>query len=798
MAHKSEHLAAAMKALPRTGIASIDEETLLLFSCLSRLEVSLSSALAEKRKKATQTIAGARGERIDVTNRMACGRDVDAIQSAAEDDSVEAFVFRSDASVASAALVRLAQHAAMSLKDIERMSATLSSLQESLAKKDQELAFLKEEVASLRAHLHKHDDPEQLYDVYKSSWKEQHATGQMKAHNAHEAKENALRHFLNKRGLATESATKVSSFQLVYRTAEDLLAKEFRNDDGEIRKLIKMFECPAPLVSENGVGDGKGKKKKSSSKEKDIAAKIALLSHGLPLANERTDEPALKLSVSNAQRGADVDSPRGGSLSGDLSDEEDPADAFHNVAEVDSMLNTAHLTNLISPNPAAVAEATKQASQLITQLRSIDLAKSQKIRLEDFDADSQELTMDLVQRTAAANMKRAKTRATQSVKSASLIVTYFVKSNTRRVAKIDDAGTLMYQLRNVLVEAPTTFASLVVDMATAAGKSDLLTEQAAKIGMETIWQQLVQYEQPVARIFSLEGPLDGVVSLQEPLRREIHVSDLLNSVAIDHADLGESRVAQRERLIKLKFCRNDDETNPLLVVRSLGEKSQSATSEHLVTMKQKPGILSFLSTSYGQSAWMSPIQSGLVRCYASSMIDACKPDSLVMPFQDLRSPFFMTEDLSNQCIIISFPTILVVPSGYSVCSVHPITGGRFPRHWKLEGSLDKQKWILLREHQGDESLSRYNPTFYWELQRPHRGEPYFQHFRLTQLGPNACGTHQFCVSGFEVYGRLLYVEKLKVEPAGALPKMKIAKVSFAAFSAIPPPKGGAEVIKKKK
>jgi hypothetical protein len=179
------------------------------------------------------------------------------------------------------------------------------------------------------------------------------------------------------------------------------------------------------------------------------------------------------------------------------------------------------------------------------------------------------------------------------------------------------------------------------------------------------------------------------------------------------------------------------------------------------------------------------------------MVDVCLPDAMIAPFVDQHAPFFMTQDAPLQQITISFSHVLIIPSGYSMASVHPISGGLYPRHWKVEGSIDGRSWVTLRVHENDETMCRYRPTSYWDLDRAPKGDGFFQQFRVTQLGKNAHGTNNLCVSSFEVYGRVLYVENVEVGSASALPRTKILKTGFKSFPPLPIMKATMEVKKKK-
>lgn len=808
-----DRIAVAKRAVPRTGVSNIDEEAIILYSCLSRMDVALSRALANDGKKKTQTIAGPTGDRIDVTGRTSFGRPL--LESGGNAEEEEALVFKSDSNVASGALLRMAQHASFAFKDLKRMATENEELKILLAKKDEELSVLRKDVETLREQVSGRENPETLFQWYKASWAQQHQQGQALVTSRHNEKEDAISSFVAKHKGSSGRTKNVSMFRLLYHTSEDLLANEFRPaDDAEIDKVVQMFQRPATVVGAGSGAHAGGAKKSKRSALREREMRLATLTGTFPGA--MPDEQAavglalaLRKGIPGAINPLATKSPRASPTQSelDLDNLDDvPMDFQDDLGGHRSHLEDVDTSRIIPPSQKDRDIAGNQASAFLRQLHGLDLHKANKLRVEDFDADTQDLSAESLKKAAAVNLTRAKTRSTQNVKSASLVVTFYVNKNIRKIAKLDDAGTLMYQLRNILVEAPTTYSNLVVDRGTLAGKSEVVSGQAAAVNLTSLWDDICSFDSPVVRVIQLDGPDSSLSDLQETLERAPHVSDMKSQNA------PQSDVAHQKRINLLKFFRNSslaektvengsDEELPL----HLHPQALAAAYDlppRIVTNKQKPGILYFLATGgEAPGRWQSPIQSTLARCYASSMVDVCTPDALVSPFKDVRSPFFMTLDEPMSSVTVSLDHAVIVPSGYSMCSVHPIAGGLYPRSWKVEASSDNVHWTLLRAHECDESLNRYNPTYHWSLSRAVRGQPYFQHFRFTQTGPNACGTHNFCMSGIELYGRVMFVEKLAV-PKSSQIDMKVDRTGFSSFGPLPPPKvvdaGGAKGKGKKK
>lgn len=833
----AEREAAARRALPRTGVMSIDGESLLLHACLARMEANLSRSLAEKRAKKSQTIVNGEDCR-EVTVRTNFGRPID--ESLPSEDSSEEFVYRSDGAVAEAALVRMTQHAAAALRDLEKMRRENDALRESLAQRESAVVELQARLSTVEAQLRDRQDPEKLFEYYKEAWKEQHIKGQDMAAKSHEEKQHAIEAFLERRRQGNNSTQGVSMFRMMYDDAEKLLQQEFRRSDSDIEKMLVMFKPqPGSIAVET---KSKKVKSKGGGKRDDIAAKIAVLqgmgatgptslaaltgisTTGVILNKEAfSNLPAAPASPNKEMDDDDM-------FSGD---DDMQQEGFKEAKEL-SLTEKLDMEKLLpppsssSPGKDGGSSPVKAKQQWLESIKTMDLAAAQRVRLDEMNADVDECSLDFIQRTAAQKLKKERVRNAQPIKSASLVVTFNVAASMRTIAKLDDAGTLMYQLRNVFVESSTTFVNLVIDMPSTVGKTEVINEQAAKIHLSPVWYQMTLYDTPVVRVCQISGPAGGVESLREPFTRGLHLIELPlqdgsegDAVSVARDANGDVVVQIKKRSTKLQASRRlpsnqssvlttadvslaenalalDETDSSARFIGGARDFSQRESVVPMCTLRQHKGLVYFVATRFGKTdTWSSPIQSEQIRCYASSMIDACRPDAIIMPFEDMRTPFFMTEDGPQQTVTISFAHAMVVPDGYSIASVHPIGGGLYPRSWKLEGSLDQKKWILLREHINDETLNRFSPTSFWHIPRVQRKEQHFQHFRLTQTAANSHGTHQFCVSAFEVYGRIIFVEKLTVESAASLPKTKVERTGFKTFSALPPPKV-VDVAKKKK
>lgn len=79
------------------------------------------------------------------------------------------------------------------------------------------------------------------------------------------------------------------------------------------------------------------------------------------------------------------------------------------------------------------------------------------------------------------------------------------------------------------------------------------------------------------------------------------------------------------------------------------------------------------------------------------------------------------------------------------------------RNWNLEGSRDGRNWKILRRHENDRTLKDPFPYFTgtWAVEGKIEA---MRFFRIRQTGKNSSGRYALCLSGFEIYGVLLFMK----------------------------------------
>lgn len=795
----------------------MDNEALILHACMTRMDARLlSTATAGQRHKKPHFIPTADGkEFIDIAHRTDTKRpailqpfgDGDPMSRAEE---VELAVVRSDAAIAEASLIRLTQVAQDALRELAALRASRLTVDSIMKEKDDTIAALRRRVAELEAIVAEKADPAATFLNYRDAWKQQHATGQSIVKLSIQQKDDALRKFLDCRGDTVKKRLETSTSRLVFHHTEALLQREFHRDDGEIDRVLKMFGPRQLMTNEEEEGG-------------------SVAGGGSDLDNLQTP-PSVAMSALS-EPGAETE-----------------------TMEVKLQRNAQECEVEVADQTRSQREAGETAAEeLLYNVQKMDAAQAQKFKLDDCNADGEVLTIASIKGAAALRARRAKGAKTQSkLKSNEIVITYFLQTKVRKVQQQNDTGSLISQLQNILLFSPTTYSVLVVDAQSFASKVELITEQAASALFGAIWKELQTFDVPTVKIRTIAGPIGGVEGLRETMRRDVSLTSLPLVYPTDSSSGGQQHSGsvmspeQHSRLQKLNalFRRSplvvaaaaaaaDEDTRIVhnatqsssstnttidadstidLFFEATKNYSQKEGSIPLVICRQQPGIVSYIAHNFGRCPRgvnprtykpprQSPISSGEIRCYASSMVSACKAEALVSPFVDPHTPFFMTEDSPRQSVTIAFTKVVIVPTGYSIASTHPITGGLYPRSWVMEASQDGNRWVILRTHREDESLNRFCATYYWDVQVPkitQNNRGYYQYFRLTQTGPNANGTNNFCVSSFEVYGRVMHVEPLVSESSYFLPRTRLTKQGFKSFSPLPPPVEPKAAAKKKK
>jgi hypothetical protein len=181
------------------------------------------------------------------------------------------------------------------------------------------------------------------------------------------------------------------------------------------------------------------------------------------------------------------------------------------------------------------------------------------------------------------------------------------------------------------------------------------------------------------------------------------------------------------------------------------------------------GILYFLGTNLGVSAWENPMGRGLVRVRASSLEKDSVPETAVVGLYPLRC---VTKNENLSWFEIDFLTRSIAPSAYTLRH-YSSWDTEALRNWRLEGSNDGLSWVTIREHLNDASLAKSGQSFTWSLSQPR--ESFYSRFRIIQTDKNSNNHYYLALSGFEIYGKLKDTVLLPSYLAASVPEMRNIK-----------------------
>lgn len=167
----------------------------------------------------------------------------------------------------------------------------------------------------------------------------------------------------------------------------------------------------------------------------------------------------------------------------------------------------------------------------------------------------------------------------------------------------------------------------------------------------------------------------------------------------------------------------------------------------------KKGFIWFVCTGERRHEWKSPVTEKWMEI-SSSPAKFGSVESIL----ENRNAEFYTEDKVGSWVQLS-----IVNSGFKLRPTHYTLrhgynyGSFMLRNWNFEASIDGTTWKVLKEHKDDVSLTATGfSTFTW----PVEADDSYSHFRITTTGPNANGSNQLMVGGFELYGHLTRSKKV--------------------------------------
>jgi len=164
--------------------------------------------------------------------------------------------------------------------------------------------------------------------------------------------------------------------------------------------------------------------------------------------------------------------------------------------------------------------------------------------------------------------------------------------------------------------------------------------------------------------------------------------------------------------------------------------------------KSKAGIIYNFSTKNGLSKWENPSDGGVIKVTRSSAgfgnaSDILEEKPMPCSTENLEDSWFQLDLGQDKSI---------VPKEYLFCHGWLSSDG-CARNWVFEGSVDGDKWHLLRRHVMDNSLNDRFMCGSWKLSESNIA---FRYLRIRTTGTNSSDTNELYVGGIDVCGDILY------------------------------------------
>jgi hypothetical protein len=142
------------------------------------------------------------------------------------------------------------------------------------------------------------------------------------------------------------------------------------------------------------------------------------------------------------------------------------------------------------------------------------------------------------------------------------------------------------------------------------------------------------------------------------------------------------------------------------------------------------GILYYLASAGGTRPWANPADQGLVTITSSSLMGDSAPINSFVGADVVRC---VTRPQPDSWFAIDFKEKSVRATAYTLRH-YSSWDAEAVRNWRFEGSVTGERWVMLSQHDNDESLNAKGATKTWFLpDSPPQRQPY-RFFRIFQTG----------------------------------------------------------------
>jgi hypothetical protein len=156
------------------------------------------------------------------------------------------------------------------------------------------------------------------------------------------------------------------------------------------------------------------------------------------------------------------------------------------------------------------------------------------------------------------------------------------------------------------------------------------------------------------------------------------------------------------------------------------------------------GLFYYLGTKGHTQPYQNPATIGECTCRCSAlMADSAPIDSLI----GREACRIVSKPMRGAWVSVSIQNYVIKPNAYTLRH-YSSWDTEALRNWRLEGSLDGSKWVIIREHKQDTSLNQKAQPHTWRVE----AEGYFSKFRILQFDKNSNHHLYLALSSMEIYG----------------------------------------------
>ncbi|KAK8875335.1 hypothetical protein M9Y10_005500 [Tritrichomonas musculus] len=155
------------------------------------------------------------------------------------------------------------------------------------------------------------------------------------------------------------------------------------------------------------------------------------------------------------------------------------------------------------------------------------------------------------------------------------------------------------------------------------------------------------------------------------------------------------------------------------------------------------GIINFLKRHS-----KSGIENEIEITASSQFDESCQPQNVIL-FDD-KYKSFISKNASDSWLCIEFLKNRIVPKNYSIRSYNCSPGGYHPKSWVIEGSNDKNKWVVIDERNNCTYINGCSLVHTFNIENQNDSE--YKYIRMRATNP---GCNVLAINSIELFGQLL-------------------------------------------